>query len=252
MTDRSPQPCLHKRADHQHGSRACYVLDKCRCPPCSYANSAAESARERLKLYGRYDKYVDAGPVREHVRRLMDAGVGLKRIVVVSGVSQGGLWKLVYGKRQPDGTQRPSARVERATADRLYAVSLDALADGAVVPAHGTVLRIRALVALGWSQSKLADLLAVQRSNFRLAGTMQTTAGRARAVAVLYDELSMRLPPETEHRDKIAASRARRYAADFGWLPPLALDDDRLDDPGYEPWFEHGNDVHDDVPESAA
>jgi DNA-directed RNA polymerase specialized sigma24 family protein len=35
----------------------------------------------------------------------------------------------------------------------------------------------------------------------------------------------MTLPPEIEHRDKIAASRARRYAANAGWLPPLALDD---------------------------
>lgn len=245
LVDHTPKPCLHKVAEHQHGTHACYVLDRCKCPACSVANATYESERSRQHAYGRWDNYVDAEPARQHVRALMAQGMGLKRIVTTGAISQGGLWKLIYGKRRPDGTQTPSRRITKRIAEQILAVELD-LADGAVVSAHGTVLRIRALVTLGWSQSKLAARLGIQPSNFRLAGTMHTTANRAAAVRALYAELSMTLPPEDRHHDRSAASRARKYAADRGWLPPLALDDDRLDDPGYEPWFEHGIDVHDD------
>lgn len=242
MIDRTPKPCLHKQANHQHGTNACYVLDGCRCEPCSHARMEADRHRARLKAYGRYTRYVNADGVRAHVRSLMAAGMGLKRIVVVSGVSQGALWKLVYGKRQPDGTQTPSRRVLRETAERLYALDPAwngplSLADGALVPTIGARRRVRALVALGWSQSKIAAALDVGRANFHLADETHThtTVARDRAVTALYDQWSMRLPPQTNQRERIAASRARNYAKARGWLPPLALDDDHIDDPTYDP-----------------
>ena len=243
--DRTPKPCVHKQATHRHGTHACYVLDACRCPRCTNANRLYEAERARLHAYGQWDNYVDAEPARQHVLALMAQGMGMKRIVATGAISQGSMWKLLYGKRRPDGTRTPSRRITKRVAGQLLAVELD-LADGVRVDAHGTVLRIRALVALGWSQSKLADQLGVMRCNFHLAGTMHTSARMARAVRDLYAALSMTLPPEDAWRDKIAATRARNHAADRGWLPPLALDDDRLDDPGYEPWFEHGIDEHDD------
>src|SRR5690606_26964470 len=118
-----------------------------------------------------------------------------------------------------DRVREPSKRVLRTTAEKLLAVQLD-LADGAQVDATGTTRRIRALVALGWSQSKLADRLGIQRSNFHLAGGTRPTvlAATEKAVETLYDELSMTLPPRAGHRDKIAYSRARRYATERGWL----------------------------------
>jgi hypothetical protein len=53
----------------------------------------------------------------------------------------------------------------------------------------------------------------------------QVTAGRARQVAALYDDLSMTPPPETNQRERIAASRSRNFARQRGWAPPLAWDD---------------------------
>lgn len=243
--DRTPKPCLHKEADHQHGTRACYVLDRCRCLLCSKANSDAEIGRSRQKAYGRYDKYVDAQPVRDHVTALGAQGMGLKRVAKAAGVSTGTLSKLMFGVYAPGAGGRngkgdlirpPSKRVLRVTADKISAVTLD-LADGAQVDSTGTTRRIRALVALGWSQSKLGTRLGIAPSNFHLAaGTRSAVlAGTARAVTALYEELSMTVLPQASHRDKIAASRSRSYAKARGWLPPLALDDDRLDDPAYKP-----------------
>ena len=234
--DRTPKPCHHKHARHVHGTRLAYVLDKCRCLPCAAANAAYERDTTRQKAYGRWNGLVDAEPARAHIQGLMDAGMGLKQIIK-AGISSGTLTKLLYGYPNPDGTRRPPARrIRPATAERLLAVEL-AIADHALVDATGTVRRVRALVALGWSQSKIAAELGILRSNFHLAASPPATvnAETARAVAALYDRWSMTLPPAGEHRDKIAASRARRYAAARHWPPPLALDDDRLDDPTYQP-----------------
>lgn len=230
--DRTPKPCLHKIADHQHGTYACYTLDTCRCLPCAAAVREYEQNRIRQHAYGRWNNYVDAEPARAHIRSLMDAGMGLKRIVAVGGSSQGQLWKLLYGKKCADGSQTPSKRLRKDVAERLLAIQLD-LADGAkisVEDAVGVRRRVRALVALGWSQSKLAERLGITRANFHLASDARgVTVATMRAVEALYNELSMVLPPEVTHRDKIAASRARSYSKARGWKPPLAYDDDLID-----------------------
>lgn len=234
--DRTPKPCLHKEADHQHGTYACYVLDQCRCLPCTRATADYEQDRTRQQAYGRWSGLVDAAPARAHIQALLDQGMGLKQIQR-QGISTGTLTKLLYGIDRPDGTHRPpAARIKPATEQKLLAVDLR-LAEGARVDATGSIRRIRALVALGWSQAKLADLLGITRANFHFATgrRAQCTHGNAQAIARLYDDLSMTLPPENNHRDRIAASRARRYAKARGWLPPLGLDDERLDDPTYEP-----------------
>ena len=74
-----------------------------------------------------------------------------------------------------------------------------------VLEAHGTRRRLQALVAIGYSQSYLADRLGIHAGNF---GTMfhhrgQVTVATARAVADLYDELSMTPRVGTDQRTKI-------------------------------------------------
>ncbi|WP_375000192.1 hypothetical protein [Aeromicrobium sp. CTD01-1L150] len=234
--DRTPKPCRHKVAQHVHGTYACYTLDRCRCTPCSSANAEYESERTRQQAYGRWDNYVDAEPSRRHVSALMDQGMGLKRIVVVSGISQGLLWKLVYGKRRPDGTRVPSKRVRRDTEVRLLALEVD-LADGARISAVGTRRRLQALVAIGYSQSNLARRLSMLASNFGplLHDRREVTVATAQRVRDLYDELAMHPNEPTEWHEKAAASRARQYAARMVWLPPLAWDDELIDDPSAQP-----------------
>lgn len=233
--DRTPKPCLHKQADHQHGTRTAYVLDRCRCLPCSRANAAAESDRERQKAYGRYDWFVSAAQARAHVLHLMDQGMGLKRIVAVSGVAQGTLWKLVYGKRQADGVQKPTRRITHHVHDRLMATRLN-LADGARVDSTGTHRRVQALVAIGWSQQKIANRLGMNRGNFGTMMSRTTVTRRTRDTMVaIFDEWSMRLPPATNQRERGSASRARNHAKAHGWVPPLAWDDDAIDDPNARP-----------------
>lgn len=234
--DRTPKPCQHKVAEHNHGTYACYVLDRCKCLPCSVANADYEAERTRQQAYGRWNGLVDAEPARQHVRSLMAQGMGLKRVVAVSEVSQGQLWKLLYGKQLADGSRNPSKRIKPHVEAKILAVRLD-LAGGAKIDSTGAVRRIQALVALGWSQSKIAARLGIQRSNFTdlAQGRTAVTVAHDKAVRALYDEWSMQLPPQEEWRDKIAASRSRNYARQRGWLPPLAWDDGLIDDPTASP-----------------
>jgi hypothetical protein len=230
--DRTPKPCLHKFADHQHGSHACYTLDGCRCVPCAEANAVYETRRQRLHAYGRWDGWVDADVVRDHIATLMAAGMSGKRIMAEAGISAGTWTKLIYGVQG-----RPkSKRTRRDVAERILALE-PSIADGRYVSVLGASRRLQSLVALGWSQSQIAQRLGMLPGNITalVHGRGKVTYRRHRAVVELYDELSMVLPPQNDKWERVAASRARRYAKANGWLPPLAWDDDRLDDPTYRP-----------------
>jgi hypothetical protein len=232
--DRSPQPCHHKQASHVHGTHACYVLDACRCRECVTANTAYERARSRQHAYGRWNGYVDAQHAREHVEKLQAQGMGWKRIARAADVPTGTMWKLIYGV--PSSGRPPSARIRPATEAAILAVRLN-LAPGAIVPGIGTARRLQALVALGWSMSKLATLLDVTPANFGpiIHGTRNVQAATDRAVRDLYDELWNQQGPRDGHRDKIAYSRATRYAAAHQWAPPMAWDEGAIDDPDATP-----------------
>jgi transcriptional regulator with XRE-family HTH domain len=186
-------------------------------------------------MYG-HDAYVDATPARAHITALMAAGMGLKQIVAVSDISQGLLWKLIYGKRRTDGTRTPSKRIRLVTEQTILTITLN-LADGARIDSTGTTRRIQALVAIGWSQSKIAARLGILRSNFTALAHGQTdvTVAHANAVADLYDELWNTAPPRAGHRDKIAYSRSIRYATLAHWCVPMAWDTETIDDPAAKP-----------------
>ena len=223
----------------EHGTRACYVFGPdggsdrsrgCRCGPCARANRAAENERTRLIAYGRWEPYVDAGPTREHLRALGEAGIGWRRAATLAGVSTGSVSKILYGG---PGGRPPAQRVRPETEAAILAVypAPALLAGRAPVDATGTRRRMQALVACGWSQARLAARLGVLPSNFGdvMYRRPTVTAATARAAERIYDELWDKAPPESAHREKIAASRARRYAAARGWAPPLAWDN--IDDP---------------------
>lgn len=114
------RPCTHKR-HHPHGTRGRYSQDRCRCVPCRTAALTYETNRNRQKVYGRWNAYADAEPVRRHVRSLMEYGIGWRTIAETAGVSHETVKHLLYGK--PSRGQQPSRRVLPRTADALLAVT---------------------------------------------------------------------------------------------------------------------------------
>lgn len=219
-----------------HGTLAAFKIDGCKCGPCTATNRRYVARRARLIAYGQWQPYVDAEPVRQHIAQLRAAGLGWRRIAQLSGVPNGSVSKLLYGDARRG--MAPSKRVRPATAAAILAIraDLDVLGATVLVDATGTHRRMQALAATGWSFARLSARLGISRGN--LGKTMRSDrvyAATARTVRVLYDELWNQPAPEASHRDKIAAARARNLARARGWAPPLAWDDDLIDDPAAQP-----------------
>ncbi|WP_030917445.1 hypothetical protein [Streptomyces sp. NRRL B-24720] len=192
--------------------------------------------RRRLIGYGQWKPFVDAEPVRQHVLAIRDAGMSLKNLTAVTGVSSSTLDHLVYG-----ATGYPPAvriRTESATALLAYWPTLDDYIDGAVIDATGTRRRLQALGATGWPATAIR-----QRINFVNVKTIenarhnqQVTARLARAVRDLY-ESACGSKAETHGVTPWLATRCRNQAARSGWLGPEVWDDDTIDDPTAAPEF---------------
>jgi len=221
-------------ADQHPGSRARY-LKGCRCPACSAAHYRYSIRRQRAIVRGDWQPWTDAGPAREHARVLRRAGLTVTNIARLAGVHQGSVYRLLG-----ENGCRPSRRLRPDTAAAILAVRPDLAVPRGTVDATGTRRRVRALVALGWTQTQLAGQLGMQPVNLSAmlrAVRGQDTVRATTAVAVrgLYDRLWNKFPAEDTPRAARNAAAARRMARERGWPPPLAWNDDRIDDPSAKP-----------------
>lgn len=150
----------------EHGTYACYSFGPdpgaghgCRCEPCRRA------ARDyNRSLTGRLEPaYVGAARARSHVTDLTAAGVGLKRIAAVSGVSHGALWKLMYGQNG-----QPSRRIRRETEQKLLTVTPADVADGSTVDATEAWRIVNRLVDAGVPKAWIAHQIGQQGQGLQL------------------------------------------------------------------------------------
>jgi hypothetical protein len=207
-----------------------YKHDRCRCRDCTEASVAYDTRRVRQIAYGRWRPLVDAGPIRAHLRTLMASGIGWQRIADLAGVPAATVSCILYGKA---GGRPPTRRIHHGTAEALLAVQPDInhLADGTAIDATGTRRRTQALAAIGWSITQQAARLGRSQGNHQFVLTnRQVTVATARIVRELYDQLSLTLPTPSCH-----VTKTRNWAARQGWAPPLAWDDDTIDDPAAQP-----------------
>ena len=104
--------------------------------------------------------------------------------------------------------------------------------------AGGTRLRLRALHVMGHGSARIARALGAREMTIR-----RLTRGDARAVSPqlrdaitdLYDAWWDKRSPERTRAERAAATAARRRAHAGNWCAAAALDDDKLDTPGYRP-----------------
>jgi len=104
--------------------------------------------------------------------------------------------------------------------------------------AGGTRLRLRALHVMGHGSARIARALGAREMTIRrlTRGDASSVSPQLRdAVADLYDAWWDKRAPERTRAERAAATLARRRAAAGNWCAAAALDDDRLDTPGYRP-----------------
>lgn len=177
-------------------------------------------------------RLTDPAPARVHVAWLEECGLSRSAIAETAGISPTTVTHLMRGYDE---------KIKRRTSDAIHAVTPRAVFDRAnpeaFVPKIGAIRRAQALLAIGWTAAHIADhagLPAKTVHNIVNQPGQWITARLWRAIATTYDQLWDQPGPSTTNR-----ARAPRN----GWLPPLAWDDDQLDDPHAQPW-------RDDTPQS--
>lgn len=188
----------------------------CRCDFCMQRRLRAD--KHRL-MYGH--NLVDAAPVQSLLAQLTAEGFTGDSIAAATGISRTNLVELPHRKRVYRSTENSFRALTRR---RLIA----ATPDEGEVPAVGVYRRVRALLRLGWTRqsigrtpSEWATLRAV------LDGRQhRVKAGFHRYIQALYDQRSMTLGPHKGNRSRFTRE---------GYPPPLAWDDDSIDDPRVRP-----------------
>lgn len=204
-------------AADQHGTRSCYVQRGCRCDKCKAANRKYASDRARVNWTDRFEhQWTTPDQAVAHLDMLRGAGMGLRQIQLRTGIARSTMMQL-----------RGRKRISRATEASILAVR-PAPAAGARVDGTGTMRRLRALMAIGYSGKQIGDRLNITTANLwpLVRGRKHVHGATARKVADLYDEL---WDQPGNRRKSINLALAR------GWALPLAWDDDEIDDPAATP-----------------
>jgi hypothetical protein len=244
--------CTHPGHPHQHGQRVAYVKDRCRCLDCTAANTAASHTVAREQTFGRWSPYVEVAPVRAHIALLRSAGIGYDQIARLSGTSATHVREIAATVAR-SGNRPAIQQVRQDRAHRILAVAPIPAnrAPRSQIDATGTRRRLQALVAIGWAPEALAAQLGRSAANLRRTMTGLTVHARtAQLVSDLYDRLWDTPAPQATAPQRDAAEASRTYAAEHGWLPPLAWDD--IDtDPEPDPSTPVSTPTHDDLDEIA-
>jgi len=163
---------------------------------------------------------LDAAPIRDNLTALNAEGFALKFLARTAGVDFETVRLIVTGR---------TTMVRRAHAGRLQGLNRTALYAAAepldMVPMVGALRRLDALACLGWGQRDLAAEGLKPFRDRRATGARMKT-WRYREVCAVYDRL-WNVPGPSGH--------SRALAARHGWAPPLAWDDDTIDDPAARP-----------------
>ena len=215
-----------------HGTTARYDRG-CHEACCRDVHNAERRRRYRLKGYGKWQPFTEAEPVRQHVRNLMAAGVGWKRVAKLASVHTSVIGLLLYGK---NGRLRNALRTENA--EKILAVrppTIHAVPDNKPVDNVGTRRRLEALGCRGYSCAHIAQEIGVWPETARAwlhGGSVE--ARHARAVAELFARWEMH-DAETNGVMLLTAAQTRARAKRLGWQPPMAWDLETIDDDDAQP-----------------
>jgi hypothetical protein len=171
---------------------------------------------------------VSARPVREHVLKLRAAGGTYEAIARAAGTGAMTV-HCVANARRP--------QVQAEVARRLLAVSEADIRSMRPSP-NGIMWRLRSLVAMGHSCSRMAAATGIPPATLRriVRGEAVIISPELRQAAIaLFDAWWDKTPPQHNRREKLAARTAVRRAALNDWPCPAGLDEDEVDQPGYRP-----------------
>src|SRR5262249_40271675 len=171
---------------------------------------------------------VSAALVREHMLKLRAAGGTYAAIAEAADTGAMTVHRIANADRP---------RVQADIASRLLAVT-EADIRGTHPASGGTMWRLRSLVAMGHTCSRMAAAIGVPPATLRriVRGEALTITSQVhQAVIDLFEVWWDKTPPQRTRHEKLAADGARKRASLYDWPPPAGLDEDDLDRPGDQP-----------------
>ncbi|MFJ3812234.1 hypothetical protein ACIPWE_38465 [Streptomyces sp. NPDC090073] len=214
----------------EHGDTRRYRRG-CRCTKC-------KAGANRANIKNRYLRQTGRGTMRtpdraaDHLLLLRAAGLTDQAIRKHTGICPDVMYRIL--RREGVIHAVTEARITRVPVP----AATGAFANRAYIPGHGTVRRLRALVAAGWYQAEIARRLGKQKENLKQiidrGESGQVAQYVANEVRALYAELHNQRPEDHGVPARFA-DRARKLAADRGWAAPGYWDDDDLDNPDFVP-----------------
>lgn len=178
LAARGLRPASELAASRPHGDRLRYIAG-CKCDACRKANSAYERARIAARNAGDWNGIVSASKAQRHLIELSHAGVGRRSVRDVCGVAETVLSDIVRGRKT-----QIRARTERA----ILAVTKEALADHALVPAGPTWKLLDELISDGYTKTELARHLGCASHALQVS-RHQVTVRNAYKVERMYEQL---------------------------------------------------------------
>lgn len=164
-----------------------------------------------------------ATQARAHINTLLAQRWSMRGIAEAAGVSPSAVSKIASGAQ---------VTVHHDTARRILAVSLEAQHErtnpAGFVLNTGARRRIEALLALGWRHEDITAAMGTRTTSALVLHQVGGWIAQAThdAVVAAYDALSMTPGP---------SERTRARSARLGYAPPLAWDDDDIDDANSAP-----------------
>lgn len=223
-----------RREAPHHNNLTCYTDYQCRLPDCVERYNARNRERIRARKAGTYNAFTNAEPVRRHLIRLQQAGMGADSIATAAGVHKQSI--LEFLRPTPTQGRGRRQRTTPATAAKILAVTPDNRTNGRI-NATGTIRRIQALVALGWPVTHIARHAGLANANAtEIMQRQYVYVATAKTIAATYNQLRTKRPEKngvTKPHVAVAKNRAARQR----WAPPKYWDQhpDAIDDPGFEP-----------------
>jgi len=172
---------------------------------------------------------VDGAPVRAHIEWLQSGGIGVQRIIELSGVGEGVFNGLLYG---------PTKSVQESNARKILGVrpGMDAMAAGARIHAVGTRRRLQALAAIGWPSTVIGDRIDRSRGHIAAIRSSEVVTVRvAREIAQLYQQMYYVRPQPATTDERISVTHTLMWAGRKHWAPPVAWPGATIDDPTARP-----------------
>lgn len=168
------------------GTRMRYYAG-CRCEACRTAASAYERDRRQAKARGEGNGLVSAAPARAHLTWLSASGVGRVTAADAAKVASTVVELVISGKR---------LKIRAQTERRILAVTVAAAADRAYIDAAPTWKLVDALMASGYSRTRLASEIAGRPTRSLQLRPERVTARNAELVRQVHARLCIASPKQ--------------------------------------------------------